>query len=63
MLGKYSRIGSHFGLCSLPGEYPFTDSMTLTDLFRAAGGPRDSAYMLDAEVTRIGLDQDKHCTS
>jgi protein involved in polysaccharide export with SLBB domain len=32
--------------------------MTLTDLFRAAGGLKDSAYMLDAEVTRIGMDKE-----
>jgi polysaccharide export outer membrane protein len=54
--GQNSRLVRISGSVHYPGEYPFTDSMTLNDLFRAAGGPKDSAYMLDAEITRIGLD-------
>ena len=54
--GENSQLVRISGSVHLPGEYPFTDSMTLTDLFRAAGGAKDSAYLLDAEITRIGLD-------
>ena len=57
-VGKYSKLVRISGSVHYPGEYPFTNSMTLTDLFRAAGGPKDSAYMLDAEVTRIGTDKE-----
>jgi polysaccharide export outer membrane protein len=57
-VGKYSRLIRISGSVHYPGEYPFTESMTLADLFRAAGGPKDSAYMLDAEVTRIGINQE-----
>ena len=54
--GEYSRLVQISGSVHYPGQYPFTDSMTMTDLFRAAGGAKDSAYLLDAEITRIGLD-------
>ena len=54
--GDNSRLVRISGSVHYAGEYPFTDSMTLTDLFRAAGGAKDSAYLLDAEITRIGLD-------
>ncbi|MDG1138211.1 MAG: SLBB domain-containing protein [Opitutales bacterium] len=57
--GENSRIVRISGSVHFAGDYPFSDAMTLADLFRAAGGTRDSAYMLDAEVTRIGLDQDQ----
>ena len=57
-VGKYSKLVRISGSVHYPGEYPFTNSMTLTDLFRAAGGAKDSAYMLDAEVTRIGTDKE-----
>jgi len=53
--GENSQLVRISGSVHYPGEYPFTDSMTLTDLFRAAGGAKDSAYLLDAEITRIGL--------
>ena len=61
-VGKYSRLIRISGSVHYPGEYPFTESMTLGDLFRAAGGPKDSAYMLDAEVTRIGINQENAAT-
>ena len=54
--GDNSRLVRITGSVHYPGEYPFTDSMSLTDLFRAAGGAKDSAYLLDAEITRIGLE-------
>ena len=57
--GENSRLIRISGSVHYPGDYPFTDAMTLADLFRAAGGAKDSAYMLDAEVARIGLDSDQ----
>jgi len=35
-----------------PGEYPLEDNMRISDLIRAAGKLKESAYLLDAEVTR-----------
>ena len=61
-VGKYSQLIRISGSVHYPGEYPFTKSMILGDLFRAAGGPKDSAYMLDAEVTRIGINQENTAT-
>jgi protein involved in polysaccharide export with SLBB domain len=61
-IGNYSKLVRISGSVHYPGEYPFTNSMTLTDLFRAAGGPKDSAYMLDAEVSRISMDKENTAT-
>ena len=47
------------GSVHFPGEYPFTDSMSLQDLILAAGGTKDSAYLLDGEITRVGLNKDQ----
>jgi protein involved in polysaccharide export with SLBB domain len=58
--GRHSRLLRISGSVHFPGEYPYSDSMSLGDLFRAAGGTKDSAYMLDAEVTRVSLDQDQN---
>ena len=44
------------GSVHFPDEYPLTESMTLNDLILAAGGTKDSAYMVDAEITRIKVD-------
>ena len=35
-----------------PGQYPYTDSMRLTDLLFAAGGPDEASYLKVAELTR-----------
>ena len=35
-----------------PGQYPYTDSMRLTDLLFAAGGPDEESYLKVAELTR-----------
>jgi polysaccharide export outer membrane protein len=57
--GQFSKIVRISGAVHFPGEYPYTDSMVLTDLLRAAGGTKDSAYLLDAEITRIGIEKGK----
>jgi polysaccharide export outer membrane protein len=57
--GQFSKIVRISGAVHFPGEYPYTDSMELGDLLRAAGGTKDSAYLLDAEITRIGVENGK----
>jgi protein involved in polysaccharide export with SLBB domain len=57
--GQFSKIVRISGAVHFPGEYPYTDSMVLADLLRAAGGTKDSAYLLDAEITRIGVENGK----
>jgi len=42
-----------FGSVQHPGMLAFTDSMTLRDAVMMAGGLRDDAYLLDAEISRI----------
>lgn len=42
-----------FGSVRQPGVYPFRDSMTLKDALILAGGLRDDAYLLEAEISRI----------
>jgi len=55
--GENSRVVRISGEVHFPGEYPFTDSMSLQDLILAAGGSKDSAYLLEAEVTRVGINE------
>jgi polysaccharide export outer membrane protein len=42
-----------FGNVHHPGQYPLTQDMTVADLVAAAGGPTDSAYTLEAELSRF----------
>ena len=51
--GNYAGLIRISGTVHFPGDYPLTDGMSLYDLFNAGGGTKDSAYMLDAEVTRM----------
>ena len=57
--GENSRVIRISGAVHFPGEYPFTDSMTLHDLILAAGGTKDSAYLLESEITRVGVNEDQ----
>lgn len=50
--GEPTRIVSIAGSVRAPGEYPLEPGMTLADLMRAGGGLTESAYALEAEVTR-----------
>ncbi|WP_195758327.1 SLBB domain-containing protein [Kangiella sp. HZ709] len=43
------------GAVKFPGEYPLTLEMTSVDLIHAAGGLVESAYAIEAEVTRYDL--------
>ena len=41
------------GLVRRPGTYEFLDSMTVMDLIFRAGGLKESAYKMEAEVSRV----------
>lgn len=49
------RVVAIEGAVRHPGDYPLPEGATAEDLIRAAGGLEDSALMLDAEVTRVGV--------
>ncbi len=42
-----------FGAVQRPGSFTFTDSMTVRDAIILAGGLRDDAYLLEAEISRL----------
>ena len=47
-----ARIG---GRVRAPGEYPLEPGMQISDLIRAGGGLEESAYTIDAELTRYEI--------
>ncbi len=47
------RQVSVFGSVQRPGLHAFRDSMTLMDAIMLAGGLRDEAYLLEAEISRL----------
>ncbi len=42
-----------FGAVQRPGSFAFRDSMTVRDAIILAGGLRDDAYLLEAEISRL----------
>lgn len=52
-----AKIVAVSGNVRFPGEYPLTDNMTSEDLLIAAGGMLESAYGIDAEITRAVIDE------
>jgi len=42
-----------YGAVQHPGTFPFRDSMTVRDAIILAGGLRDDAYLLQAEISRL----------
>ncbi|MFI5212897.1 MAG: SLBB domain-containing protein [Gemmatimonadales bacterium] len=48
-----SRQISVYGSVQQPGQFAFRDSMSLRDAVMLAGGLRDEAYLLEAEISRI----------
>jgi protein involved in polysaccharide export with SLBB domain len=46
-----------YGNVQRPGIFAFTDSMTLRDAVMMAGGLRDDAFLLEAEISRIPQDR------
>jgi polysaccharide export outer membrane protein len=53
------RFVTVYGEVQRPGVYEYQDSMTLRDLVMMAGGLRDNAYVLEAEVARISEQADR----
>jgi len=47
------------GEVHFPGKYPMNSGMIVGDLIVAAGGLKDSAFSLAAEISRIGVDFNK----
>ncbi len=43
------------GSVRAPGDYPLESGMRVSDLLRAGGGMRSSAYTIDAELTRYAV--------
>jgi len=52
------RFVTIYGAVHNPGVYQFRGDMTLRDLIIGAGGLRDDAYVLDAEIARIASEAD-----
>lgn len=52
-------IASISGNVKYPGEYPLSKGMTAQSLINAAGGLTESAYSVEAEITRASLDESK----
>ncbi|HUI62684.1 MAG TPA: SLBB domain-containing protein, partial [Steroidobacteraceae bacterium] len=52
-----SRQIAVYGSVQRPGVFLFTDSMTLRDAVMMAGGLRDDAFLLQAEISRIPEDR------
>ena len=57
--GNPALIVNASGLVRFPGQYPLVEGMNLSQLLDAAGGLRDAAYSLSAELTRMSIDQDE----
>ncbi|NVK49913.1 MAG: SLBB domain-containing protein [Cyclobacteriaceae bacterium] len=53
--GQSAKIASVSGLVRFPGIYPLGENMTARELIELAGGLAESAYGLNAEVTRISM--------
>ena len=47
------------GEVQAPGEYPLLKGMTVRDLLLQAGNPNASAYLKDAEISRMSIHEEK----
>ena len=54
-----TKVVSVSGEVHFPGDYPKIKRMNILDLITAAGGFKESAYSLAAEISRISLDLNK----
>ncbi len=52
---KEKYIVSIKGMVSNPGEYPYAENMTASDLIRIAGNVKTAAYMEEAELVRTNI--------
>ena len=55
--GKQAPIVNIGGQVRFPGSYPLDPDMHVTDLLRAGGHLKESAYTLEAELTRRDFDE------
>ncbi len=55
--GAPLRVVKAIGRVRHPGSYPLEKGMRLSDLIRAAGGLQESAYSLDAEISRYRVEK------
>lgn len=53
------QIVSVSGVVRFPGDYPLTANMSVEQLIQAAGGYRESAYTMGAEITRSLVTENK----
>jgi protein involved in polysaccharide export with SLBB domain len=60
--GSLAQFVSISGEVHFPGEYPLSKGMTTRDLVLASGGLTDASFSLGAELTRLGLDDQKYAT-
>ncbi len=51
------KVVSIAGNVRFPGSYPLTDGMSAQHLIQLAGGLKQNAYDLEAEITRYSLDE------
>ena len=49
-------IVSISGEIHFPGDYPMTKDMVVSELIIAAGGMKESAFALSAEISRVKMD-------
>jgi len=58
--GKKAQIVAVTGEVHFPGTYLLAEGMTIGDLVLAAGGLKDSAFAVGAELTRTSTDDNKY---
>lgn len=54
-LGELAKVVRSAGSVEFPGEYPFTEDMSINDLIVLSGGLIPEAYSQSAEIYRINL--------
>ena len=57
--GRFAKIVKIYGSVHFPGEYPLTDFYEFIRFFKCWWRTKDSAYMLDAEISRVVIDSDQ----
>jgi len=58
-IGAPTAVVRVSGLVKSPGDYPLEKNMGVADLLRAAGGLTESAYTLEAELSRYRIDEER----
>ncbi len=54
-----ARLVNIQGFVKAPGQYPFEDGIRVSRLVQAGGGLEESAYRLEAELTRYNIDKEE----